>query len=99
MIPDSSTVVIGRREDLLVRELEVEQMTSVSGAPLDGRFEAQYRAHGEAVPALVEGHCVRFDEAQSAVAPGQTIAFYSGDEVVGGAVIAQTVGLASSPHV
>jgi tRNA-specific 2-thiouridylase len=31
-----------------------------------------------------------FDEPQTAVAPGQTVAFYQGDRVLGGALIAST---------
>jgi tRNA-specific 2-thiouridylase len=37
------------------------------------------------VRVLPDGGCeVRFDEPQKAVAPGQTVVFYRGDEVLGG---------------
>lgn len=87
-----ATVTIGRREDLAVSGIEVDRLRSVSGGSLDGRVLAQYRAHGVAVPARVEGTKVEFDEPQDAVAAGQTITFYDGDEVLGGGVITATTG-------
>ncbi len=90
VIPQTATVVVGRRDALAVTEVEVDQITSVSGAAVAGAVLAQYRAHGEAVPAMVEGERVLFEEPQYAVAPGQTIAFYAGEEVLGGAVISVT---------
>ncbi|MCI0542868.1 MAG: tRNA 2-thiouridine(34) synthase MnmA [Actinobacteria bacterium] len=86
----TATVVIGRREDLLVRTVELEGLSTVSGRPLSGRVEAQYRAHGAAMPATLAGGLLHFDEPQMAVAPGQTVAFYESDRVLGGAVIAAT---------
>src|SRR5690606_12637621 len=85
---DTATVTIGRRADLRVGAVTLDQMTSVSGTPLEGRVEVQYRAHGEAVPATLDGQRVVFDEPQYAVATGQTASFYAGDEVLGGGIIA-----------
>jgi tRNA U34 2-thiouridine synthase MnmA/TrmU len=51
---------------------------------------AQYRAHGETVPAWLEGHTLTFDEPQEAISPGQTVAFYEGEAVRGGGLIAET---------
>jgi tRNA U34 2-thiouridine synthase MnmA/TrmU len=51
---------------------------------------AQYRAHGDAVPATLEGPSLVFDQPQEAVAPGQTVAFYSEETVLGGALISAT---------
>jgi tRNA-specific 2-thiouridylase len=53
----------------------------------------QIRAHGAAVPAAVEaledGEArVTFARPERGVAPGQTVAFYAGDEVLGGGTIA-----------
>ena len=88
--PETATVVIGARRDLRVVEVETERVTSVSGRPVEGEVLVQYRAHGEAVPATVNGTRVQFHSPQHAVAPGQTIAFYDGDEVLGGAVISRS---------
>jgi tRNA-specific 2-thiouridylase len=85
----TATVVLGRRSDLAVSGLKVEMLTSVSGGSIDGEVEAQYRAHAEPVPAGVVGDTVQFVDRQEAVAAGQTISFYAGEEVLGGAVIAE----------
>jgi tRNA-specific 2-thiouridylase len=90
ILPSTNTVVIGRRDELARTEVDLREITSVSGETLPRRVLAQYRAHGESVVArLLDGSRprVRFDEPQFAVAPGQTIAFYDGDEVLGGAII------------
>lgn len=88
--PKTSTVTIGRARDLLFGSVTLEEVSWVSGDPQGGAMEAQYRAHGDAVPVRVEGRHVTFSEPQPAVATGQTISFYSGDEVLGGGVIAET---------
>jgi tRNA-specific 2-thiouridylase len=67
--------------------------------PGDGPFEADIRIRyrGEDVPAVVEpvaGGTVRVDfrTPQRAVAPGQSVVFYVGDEVLGGARIIEPLG-------
>jgi len=40
---------------------------------------------------LGDSWLVRFDQPQSAVAPGQAAVFYSGDEVLGGGTISEAV--------
>ena len=86
----TSTVTIGRREELAVEEVGLEQLTWTRGFGADGPVAAQYRAHGQTVPAWLADSSLIFDEAQEAVAPGQTVAFYDGDVVLGGALIAST---------
>jgi tRNA-specific 2-thiouridylase len=88
--PATATVVIGGREDLTITALELSGATATSGGPLSGRVNAQYRAHAVAVPGMIEGDSLVFDEPQLAVAPGQTVAFYEGDRVLGGAIISAT---------
>lgn len=85
----TATVTLGRRHDLAVSGLTLEQLSSVSGCPVTGEVEAQYRSRGASVPASVRGREVTFAEPQEAVAAGQTISFYAGDEVLGGGVIAE----------
>lgn len=88
----TNTVVIGTKDDLARKEVTAREMTTVSGRPLEaGRVLAQYRAHGNAVPARITFNGavrIEFEEPQHALAPGQTVAFYDGDEVLGGAIIA-----------
>jgi tRNA-specific 2-thiouridylase len=87
---DTATVTLGRRSDLEVNRLSVEQVVWVDEA-VSGQVLVQYRAHGEAVEAEVEpdkdGVSVSFDQPQLAIATGQTAAFYRGDEVLGGGII------------
>jgi tRNA-specific 2-thiouridylase len=87
--PTTATVVLGTRERLGVSRVELSALSWVN-RPAEGEVRAQYRAHGEAVPATVEGETLVFDDPQEAVAPGQTVAFYRGDRVLGGALIAST---------
>ncbi len=86
----TSTVVVGSRDDLSVRSVEIRQLTWTKGSGGDGPVMAQYRAHGEPVPAWLEGSSLTFDVAQEAVAPGQTVACYDDDLVLGGALITST---------
>lgn len=87
---DTSTVVVGPRENLGVDEVLLDQVTWTSGTGFDGPVMAQYRAHGDPVSGWLSGGTLRFDESQEAIAPGQTVAFYDDDVVVGGALIAST---------
>jgi tRNA-specific 2-thiouridylase len=68
--------------------LSLLSWTSGSGA--DGPVMAQYRAHSEPVPAWITGSTLTFDEPQEAIAPGQTVAFYDNDVVLGGALMTET---------
>lgn len=88
--PDSSTVVVGDRDDLGVQGAELRQLTWTNGRRSGTRVMAQYRAHGEPVEASLDGATLTFDEPQEAVAPGQTVAFYEGERVLGGGLIAST---------
>jgi tRNA-specific 2-thiouridylase len=88
--PATSTVVLGGREDLGVAAVELEAVTWTSGDDRSGLVMAQYRAHGEPVGATIETGRLLFNERQTAIAPGQTVAFYDEDKVLGGALIATT---------
>lgn len=89
--PHTSTVVIGSRDDLFVDRIELDQLTWTNVDPGDTTVMAQYRAHGEPVRARLSGATLTFDQPQEAIAPGQTVAFYDGDRVLGGALVASTV--------
>ena len=85
--PDTATVVVGTRDRLGVSALQLSAISWVA-EPAMGAVTAQYRAHGEAVGATLEGSTLIFDTPQEAVAPGQTVSFYRRDEVLGGGLIA-----------
>ncbi|MCL6551322.1 MAG: tRNA 2-thiouridine(34) synthase MnmA [Acidothermus cellulolyticus] len=93
--PVTRTVVVGTAD-----ELSVTGLTGVRpiwcGPPPDAPLECtvQYRAHGAAVPAVVE---LRGDEVDvefrapvRGVAPGQAAVFYADTRVLGSATIART---------
>ena len=87
---ESATVVLGSRDDLLVSGVELCDVTWTDGVGGTGGLMVQYRAHGDPVAASLAGSTLMFEEPQPAIAPGQTVAFYDGDEVLGGALITST---------
>jgi tRNA-specific 2-thiouridylase len=83
----AATVTIGTRADLLRDDVALEHPTWVGRAPREGeRLVAQVRAHGEPVEAALEGDRVVFAAAQPRVAPGQVVALYDGDVLLGGGI-------------
>lgn len=88
--PSTSTVVIGERSDLAVSGVELRGITWANGVGAPGVIAAQFRAHGEPVLASLDGSTLTFATKQEAVAPGQTVAFYLDDRVLGGGLISST---------
>ncbi|MFN2589685.1 MAG: tRNA 2-thiouridine(34) synthase MnmA [Actinomycetota bacterium] len=88
----AARVVVGPEELLARRGLIADRVTWVAGSPPDHRpFEAwvQIRYRGEDTPAVVDPVgpdriAVEFRTPQRAVAPGQSVVVYTGDEVLGG---------------
>ena len=91
----ANAIRIGERADLVTAELRLDELSFVDAAPSNGsRVLVQYRAHGDAYPATVDGDVIRFDEPVEAAAPGQSAALYSVDdpsELLGGGIIASAV--------
>ncbi len=90
---ESNKIVVGSREQALHNVLVARQLHWVSGqspeAPMEITAKIRYKAleaAAELYPAD-DGVEVRFVEPQSAMAPGQSIVFYRGDEVLGGGII------------
>lgn len=93
--PATSTVTVGESRALEVGSLSTQPPVWCGPTPPSTfRALAQYRAHGEPVGCAVRvdeaSTTVVFDEPQRGLAPGQTIAWYDGDRVVGSATIAAT---------
>ena len=90
--PVNNTVVVGGREDLLVRTFRAIR-PSWTQSPIEGpwRGQAQYRAHGAPMDATIslvgDELLVELDEQASGVAPGQSVVVFDGDRVVGSATI------------
>ncbi len=87
-------VTIGPEDDLFADTAEVLEVRWTSGAALAPGSALQAKARYKAEPAparLVEVDgpraLIRFDRRQRALTPGQAIAFYSGEEVLGGGTI------------
>ena len=96
--PMTNRVMVGPGELLARRGLVADRAHWVAGGPpADGPFEAEARIRyrGDDVPAVVEpaGDRVRveFRSPVRAVAPGQSVVFSRGDEVLGGARILEAI--------
>ncbi|HSI93473.1 MAG TPA: tRNA 2-thiouridine(34) synthase MnmA [Jiangellaceae bacterium] len=93
--PVDNRVTVGPAEALDVDEV-VGTHARWCGPVPDGliQCEAQYRAHGEAVPAAArfdgEALTVGFADSQRGVASGQSIVLYDGTRVIGSATIDRT---------
>ncbi|HEX7096234.1 MAG TPA: tRNA 2-thiouridine(34) synthase MnmA [Acidimicrobiales bacterium] len=83
----SATVTVGTRADLLVDETRLESF-AWAHRPHRGPVLAQTSAHASAEPATLDGDVLRWDVPHRRVAPGQSVVFYDGDEVLGGALAA-----------
>jgi tRNA-specific 2-thiouridylase len=87
--PDTATVTIGERSDLLRTGVRLDRVTWVHAPPAPGAtVSAQVRAHGEPLVARVRADGVEFTTPQPRVAPGQVVALYDGDALLGGGIVA-----------
>jgi tRNA-specific 2-thiouridylase len=90
-------VVVGGADEVEVDVILAEQPNFISIPALESRLavEAKIRHTHEPAAATIEPTedglvRVRFERAQRAPAPGQSVVFYRGDLVVGGGVIARS---------
>ncbi len=95
LLPEKNALLVGPAERLWHRHCSLEQVTFTVEPPRSPfRAQARIRYHAPLAPATVtlqpEGRAlVTFDEAQRGIAPGQSLVWYQGDEVLGGGVIAE----------
>lgn len=82
----TATVTIGTRRELAVGAVRLAEPVWAAGRPPAGPVLVQCRAHGAPVPATVDGDVVRFADPQPRVAPGQVVACYEGDVLLGGGI-------------
>jgi tRNA-specific 2-thiouridylase len=81
------TVTVGPPEALLRDSLAVDALTFTHVPPPAGALlHVQVRAHGAAIPARLHHDRLEFLEPTPRVAPGQVVALYDGDVLVGGGV-------------
>ena len=81
----TATVTVGRREDLLVDETVLADLVWAD-RPVAGAVEVQCSAHGEVRHGVLGDDRVVWPSPQPTVAPGQSVVFYDGDEVLGGGI-------------
>jgi tRNA-specific 2-thiouridylase len=92
----SNRIVVGPEELLGRRGLTADRVSWVAGIhPGPGPFEAEVRvrSHGKDVSSVVDAHgtnaVVEFPTPQYGIAPGQSVVFYRGDELLGGGRISE----------
>jgi tRNA-specific 2-thiouridylase len=95
-----NAVIVGGEEDLYSRGLEATDANFLSGGPpIDGvHVEAKVRYRSQPVPAtfrpLSESRfSLSFASAERAVAPGQIVALYEADRLLGGGTIERSVAM------
>ena len=82
---NAAKVTIGTPRELLRDAVRVRDVTFVDRAPTSSdRVQVQVRAHGEPIDATFDGETVQFVSPQRRVAPGQVVALYDGEYLLGG---------------
>ena len=84
----SNRLVVGRKEELAIRELELDQVTFIDGRadePL--ACQARLRYHAPPVAAVYQSGRLSLGEPFLGAAPGQAAVLYSGSRVLGGGII------------
>jgi tRNA-specific 2-thiouridylase len=96
--PESRTVVIGPREELLGRGVVAREVNWLGDAPALGA-EVEVQVRHRAKPAsgtivrLTDGEVeIALSEPVSAISPGQSLVLYDGSRVLGGGVIERGLG-------
>jgi tRNA-specific 2-thiouridylase len=91
--PDGNRITVGNERELYRHSLIAKDINWISGTfparQLDITAKIRYRSPEVAATVFPEHETVRvhFEQPQRAVAPGQSIVFYQGDEVIGGGII------------
>ena len=96
IVPETNDVIVGDPDQLLTNGLVASQINWLIDVPQTIQCEAKIRYRHNACPAFVEttrdGEAVvRFDDPQTAVTPGQAVAFYDGTRVLGGGWIEKRI--------
>jgi tRNA-specific 2-thiouridylase len=85
----ANRLVVGRKEQLAVREVELREMTFVDGSvPEPVRCQARLRYHSPAIAGVYREGRLSLSEPFLGAAPGQAAVLYSGSRVLGGGIIA-----------
>jgi tRNA-specific 2-thiouridylase len=85
----ANRLVVGRREELEAREVELRDVTFIGGAvPERVECEARLRYHAAPIAAVYRSGRLSLEEPFLGAAPGQSAVLYSGSRVLGGGTIA-----------
>ena len=103
--PERNTLIVGREEDLYASELIANEASFISGRPPDdgAKLSAKIRYRSPAAPCTfhpVSGDrfAVYFDASQRAITPGQIVALYDGDRLLGGGTIMRVLDAGNSSY-
>lgn len=83
---DDATVTVGTRDELMRDEVALRAPQFVRTPPR--QVLVQTRAHGTPCDAELHGDVIKFAVPQPRVAPGQVVALYEGDVLLGGGIAA-----------
>jgi tRNA-specific 2-thiouridylase len=85
----ANRLVVGRKEELGVRDVELRDVSFIAGPPPEPvRCEARLRYHAPAIPGEYHAGRLSLDEPFLGAAPGQAAVLYSGSRVLAGGIIA-----------
>jgi tRNA-specific 2-thiouridylase len=85
----TNRLVVGRKEELAVRDVNLRDVTFVDGSqPESIRCEARLRYHAQPIAGTYRSGRLSLDEPFFGAAPGQAAVLYSGSRVLGGGIIA-----------
>ena len=97
---DANRVVLGGESELMRSELWASRVNYIAGdaprSPIEVGAKIRYKATESAAtltPRKGEWASLRFREPQRAITPGQAVAFYQGDEIIGGGIIETAAGI------
>lgn len=89
--PETQRVVVGPKSALAVAAARLAEGSWLG--PVNGlSVSAKVRSLAKPVAAVLDGEWLRFDAPEFGVAPGQAAVLYSGDRVLGGGWIEETLG-------
>ena len=85
----ANTITVGSERDLYTDHATVTGIHWIGMKPRGGTsLQAKIRYRTQKVPVTLRGRTLRFARPVRAVAPGQSVVFYSGSRVLGGAFLA-----------